>query len=733
MAIINTNISAVITQNAMAKNDRAMQTTMERLSTGKSVNSAQDDAAGIAVSSRMTSQIRGLDQAVQNAGDAISMIQTADGASIELGNMMQRMRELAVQATNGTVTTTDQGSLDLEFQQLKAEIARVAKNSQWNGDNILDGTAGTSSNGTATYQIGANAQQVMDVSFGDWSLNAPTTNIAAVYSSAITDAQAQSLNGPLELSDGTNTLRIDYSSGNLASPADLNDLVTDITGHAMYSKMKFTVAANGTSGINLTYRVAESVATPPSVSGVTGYTAPVRHIATYDMDDTDVASKTSLKFTQNGVDYVIPDSTVQAYTTTEDLVAGINAIPNFPYTATNVADLITLEAKEAGAKGALSVTQAGGNAGTFVAAVVAGVAEVAGTNVPGSVTVTTEGRSVSGVAAVYRTSLSDADVAAIDGNVVLSDGENSMSVDAGGLSTLDQLTSAITSHGDHADLGFTVSKQPAVAGIAAEFSISSFSNANVSTIATGNHPILISDGANTIEVSTQNPDKLAGTDTLANLVTRIQADPLYTSGAFKYTVAAGVDALTFTARSTGVATSGLVVSTGGSGLSHGITNTVSGTDAVAEGLIFTYEDAKQVLSNPTIAADDGGFDIANALTEVTAGFTAIKSVYGRDLTGLSIATDTAANVALAELDAAMDGINAQRAIYGAGMNRLEYAIDNLSNGSQNAAASRSRIEDADYAKETTELARTQIIQQASTAMLAQANQSNQSVLSLLKG
>ena len=142
MAVINTNISAIITQNAMMKNDRDMQTTMERLSTGKSVNSAQDDAAGIAVSSRMTSQIKGLDQAVQNAGDAISMIQTADGASIELANMMQRMRELAVQATNGTVTSTDQGSLDLEFQQLKAEIGRVANNSQWNGNNILDGSAG---------------------------------------------------------------------------------------------------------------------------------------------------------------------------------------------------------------------------------------------------------------------------------------------------------------------------------------------------------------------------------------------------------------------------------------------------------------------------------------------------------------------------------------------------------------------------------------------------------------
>ena len=733
MAIINTNISAIITQQAMAKNDRAMQTTMERLSTGKSVNSAQDDAAGIAVSSRMTSQIKGLDQAVQNAGDAISMIQTADGASIELGNMMQRMRELAVQATNGTVTTTDQGSLDLEFQQLKAEIARVAKNSQWNGDNILDGTAGTASNGTATYQIGANAQQVMDVSFGDWSLNAPTANVSAVYSSAISSAQAQTINGPLVLSDGTNTLRIDYSSGNVASPADLNDLVTDITSHAMYSKMKFTVAANGTTGINITYGVPEAVATPPTVTGASGYTAPVRHIATYDMDDTDVGTKTALKFTQDGVDYVIPDATVQAYTSTEDLVAGINAIANFPYTATNVADLITLEAKVAGAKGALSVTQAGGVAGTFVPALVAGVAEVAGTNVSGSVTVSTEGKSVTGVAAVYRTALSDANAAAIDGNLVFSDGENTLTVDASGVTTLDALASAVTSHADHADLGFTVSKQPAVPGVAAQFSIATFSDANVATIAGANAPILISDGTNTIEISTQNPDKLAGTDTLANLVTQIQADPLYTAGTFKFTVAAGANALTFTATTNGVATGGLAVSTGASGLTHAITNPVAGTDAIAQGLTFTYESAKAVLSTPTFTANDGGFDIASALTNVTAGFTAVKGVFGRDISGLSIATDTNANTALAELDAAMDGINAQRAIYGAGMNRLEYAIDNLSNGSQNAAASRSRIEDADYAIETTELARTQIIQQAGTAMLAQANQANQSVLALLKG
>jgi len=124
---------------------------------------------------------------------------------------------------------------------------------------------------------------------------------------------------------------------------------------------------------------------------------------------------------------------------------------------------------------------------------------------------------------------------------------------------------------------------------------------------------------------------------------------------------------------------------------------------------------------------------AGSVTETTAGVTALSSVYGTDLSAIAIDTDAGANSAIASLDTAINGINAQRAVFGAGMNRLEYAIDNLTNVSQNASASRSRIEDADYAAETTELARTQIIQQAGTAMLTQANQQAQSVLALLKG
>ena len=392
MAVINTNIAATMTTNALARNDRDMAATMERLSTGKSINSAKDDAAGLAVSSRMTAQIKGVDQAVQNAGDAISMIQTADGASIEIGNMMQRMRELAVQASNGTVTSTDQSSLNLEFVQLRTEIERVANQTQWNGENVLSGTAGTSSNGTAVFQVGANSLQTMSVAFGDWNLNASTTDVA-------------------------------------------------------------------------------------------------------------------------------------------------------------------------------------------------------------------------GVEAVYDFSITDAQVAALAGDFVISDGQNTVTLDA---TTVGALT------------------------------------------------------------------------TVAGLAAAIEADGSLT----RLTTSDGTDKLT-----------------------------------------LTYNDAAVVTVPPTISENDS----AQVVFEITAGVTALNSVYGTDLSAIAIDTDAGANSAIASLDTAINGINAQRAVFGAGMNRLEYASDNLTNVSQNASASRSRVEDADYAAETTELARTQIIQQAGTAMLTQANQQAQSVLALLKG
>ena len=142
MTVINTNVSATLASNAISRNDRAMSTAMERLSTGLRINSAGDDAAGLAIASRMRSQVDGLEQAARNANDGISMIQTAEGAYIEVSNMLARMKELAVQASSGTYSDTDRAALNLEFGQLQAEMQRIAGNTQWNGFNILDGTAG---------------------------------------------------------------------------------------------------------------------------------------------------------------------------------------------------------------------------------------------------------------------------------------------------------------------------------------------------------------------------------------------------------------------------------------------------------------------------------------------------------------------------------------------------------------------------------------------------------------
>jgi flagellin len=175
MATINTNMSAKVAANSLVRNDRTMGATMERLSTGLRINSAKDDAAGLAISSKMTSQIRGLDQAVRNANDAISMIQVAEGAMKEVTNMFQRMRELAVQAISDSNTANDRAALNNEYKQLSAEVQRIGENTQWNGTNILDDSIGTA--GVSTFQVGANANQTIDVDFGNLSQNDVTASV----------------------------------------------------------------------------------------------------------------------------------------------------------------------------------------------------------------------------------------------------------------------------------------------------------------------------------------------------------------------------------------------------------------------------------------------------------------------------------------------------------------------------------------------------------------------------
>jgi flagellin len=167
MSVINTNISATLASNALARNERAMTTAMERLSTGQRINTAKDDAAGLAIGARMTGQVRGLEQAARNANDGISMVQTVEGASKEIMNMLVRMRELAVQAASETYSDDDRDALDLEYQALEAEINRIASATQWNASNRMDLAAGADD---FDVQIGANASQTMNLEFLSWDV-----------------------------------------------------------------------------------------------------------------------------------------------------------------------------------------------------------------------------------------------------------------------------------------------------------------------------------------------------------------------------------------------------------------------------------------------------------------------------------------------------------------------------------------------------------------------------------
>jgi len=186
--VINTNIKALVATGELAKNGRTMAKTMESLSTGSRINKASDDAAGLSIRENMTSQIKGLNAAVRNANDAISMLQTADGALNEVSDMLQRMRELGTLAQNDTYSTAQRVAMNDEFTQLQSEIDRIADNTQWNGMNLLDGTGGNWGGGSLfTFQVGANAGQTISVAIAGMGI--ASLGISAVSIGTVTDAR----------------------------------------------------------------------------------------------------------------------------------------------------------------------------------------------------------------------------------------------------------------------------------------------------------------------------------------------------------------------------------------------------------------------------------------------------------------------------------------------------------------------------------------------------------------
>jgi flagellin len=201
MTVINTNINSLISQNALTRNNRSLSSSMEQLSTGKRINSAADDAAGLAISNKMTSQIRGLNQAVRNANDGIALLQTAEGATTEITNMLQRMRELAVQAANDTYTAGDRSALNAEVAELQNEISRIGNNTEWNGMKLfIAQTAGSAggigTSGNVRLQVGVDGTDTDRIAI---QLNEITTTTLGV--SAISLATAASASSALQTLD----------------------------------------------------------------------------------------------------------------------------------------------------------------------------------------------------------------------------------------------------------------------------------------------------------------------------------------------------------------------------------------------------------------------------------------------------------------------------------------------------------------------------------------------------
>ncbi len=597
--VINSNIQSLNSQRQLVKSGMEQSQAMERLSSGKRINTAADDAAGLAISNRQTSQIRGLDRAVANANDGVSLIQTAEGALDESTNILQRMRELSIQSANGIYSDADRSTLDAEVQQLKAELDRISETTAFNGQNILDGTQGE-----IALQVGAEANQTISFSVAAVDTDSLGGSTSADIIGAEVAAGIATLTAITGVdTSGTNSLIInDVNVGSLTSATltDLNDYLGAInsaleTGRAG-AEVGAIVEFNGSSvGSGELSDAAGQFVTIAVVDG-DGLTT------SYNITDTD---------------------------NLEDLADQINQAAGGQVTA-KVGDDGKLSLLGEGAT-SITVTDATGASG-----ILAGAAE--------------------------NFSLTISDTNKTDGN-----DEISVAFGTGSLATI-----------------------AANDSMAAALGIDARTDADITSgVVTGTVAVLEGDLViNGVEIGAITPTAASATVLTAELVEQINAK----------TAETGV-----------VAT--IVKSDGATGTA----------------------DTSYTLDS--VSGDEITIDFAG--TTATQAFLGINETNNSQLTGDSVAnidisTAAGAQDAIDVIDTALEQINSTRADLGAVNNRLDFTVSNLMNVSENTSAARSQIQDADFAQETANLSRAQVLQQASQAMLAQANAAPQQVLSLLR-
>ena len=224
MSVINTNVNALAAQQTARTNSRAMSASMEQLSTGNRVNSARDDAAGLAIGQNMTAQVRGINMAIRNVNDGVNLLQTADGAMAEQANMLQRMRELAVQSSSGTYSDTQRGYLNTEFVALQSQIDKIGSETTWNGYTLLTGTTGGATTGTFSFQTGQSSGTTIDVAIGSMTVSGlgvtATNTIGTAVTAAVTIAKLDAAIGTLNSQRATLGAKINqltYAGDNLSN------------------------------------------------------------------------------------------------------------------------------------------------------------------------------------------------------------------------------------------------------------------------------------------------------------------------------------------------------------------------------------------------------------------------------------------------------------------------------------------------------------------------------------
>jgi flagellin len=722
MSVVNTNVKALFAQEASRVNELKMNKSMERLSTGLRINSAKDDAAGLAITNNMTSQIRGMAVAVRNANDGISMSQTAEGAYGEIENMLQRIRELAVQAANGAMSDDDRESLQLEVDELITQIDKVADTTNHNNIKLLDGSARG-----VVLQVGTKEGDTMEIGFD--SAKAKDLGQGSI-------PMVQSTGGTLEAGVSFDALASGdlIINGVVVGPSLARDDTASPTTAAAASAISKVAAINRVSEASGVYaRVLDTVTHGSAMTAATGVgTITINGVTTGSISTTTDAAESRARVVA-AINAISGETGVSAVDTNDDakgvlLVAadGRNIVHHFTVT-TAAFTAATTGLGAAGAAAAAATT----TVGTYGLYTLDGrdividkargaVPEASGLNIG---TYSADLATYSGAA---RTSVASGAVAATTSDAGVLSGDtlviNDIAIGAA-LAADDTKSSTLVTGSSKAAsaiaIAAAINKKTDLHGVTA-VAEKNVLRGNAAFAAGG--AALTALNINGVQVLATGSDVDDYTlDDIVNLVnTKSDSTGVVArnyNGALELTAEDGrnilIDAGGASAANLGLA--GVEIGTTGNG-------TAARTHYASVRLV---SDVKF-----TVRAGSEGNEQFERL-----GFR--EGSFGGDEDGKKVAQISVSNVAnageaMSIVDAAIEQVSAAQAKAGAFQNRLDYVVSNLSEASQNMSASRSRILDADYATETTELARAQIIQQAATAMLAQANQSAQGVLALLQ-